>query len=66
MPLNFSQRKPISEGFEEKIVQRVGGHTHEFIKDGNQNHPTLTAYSCKKCGYGLLVDESVDSINNYQ
>jgi predicted nucleic-acid-binding Zn-ribbon protein len=65
MPLNFYPRKPISEGYEEKVIQRAGGHQHEFVKDNTQQHPTLTAYICNKCGYGLLVDESVDSINNY-
>lgn len=66
MPISFSQRKPISEGAELKLVQNAGGHAHEFVKDEIQAHPTLTSYACKKCGYGLMIDETIDSLDNHK
>ena len=60
-------RKPFSEVHTPVIIQQSGNHKCIWVEAENQTHPTLTAYICtqKRCGRGLMVDEEVDSIENY-
>jgi predicted nucleic-acid-binding Zn-ribbon protein len=61
---NSSPREPISEGAQPVVIQRAGGHSHQWVSEGVQKNG-LTAYVCKKCGYGLMIDETIDSLDNY-
>lgn len=60
-------RQPVMEVHTMKVIQQSGNHKCTWVKAPNQTHPTLTAYICshKNCGRGLMVDEKVDSIDNY-
>jgi len=58
------EQEPINEITQIKTIQRASGHKHQFISEGKQENG-LVAYTCKICGYGLLVDETIDSIDNY-
>jgi len=60
----MEERKPIKEKSKPIIIQRARGHKHQWQDEGSQENG-LRAYTCKICGYGLLIDEKVDSIANY-
>jgi hypothetical protein len=60
----MEEREPINEITKPQVIQRVGGHTHQFVSEGKQENG-LVAYTCKICGYGLMIDETIDSIDNY-
>ncbi len=61
------QREPISEQAQEMVIQDHRNHTHIWDKEKKQTHPTLTSYVCTvgRCGAGRMIDEKVDSIDNY-
>lgn len=57
-------REPIDVTNKPKVIQRAKGHKHDFEREGAQENG-LVAHTCKICGFGLMIDENVDSIDNY-